>query len=266
MSIDFLNKQHLVDEVISQDVSLQINSLLQKHYKHSLNFDNKSIKELQDEFQENSYIKISKFVPPAIETSIKGEVYNLLDRYAVRKEIFVEETNNTPRFMSVVRQVDIAREGKIIPKLYYSKVFTNFISKLVGEDAIFCPFENEKFVISRMSQPGDTHGWHWDDYSYSLIWFVECPPSDLGGALQFIPNTSWDKSNPKIDYYLSNYPVQTKTHVAGDAYILKADTSMHRVEPIKENAVRVMLALTWASAKDLEKTITHETMNELYVD
>ncbi|TFI52620.1 ArpA protein [Mastigocladus laminosus UU774] len=253
-------------ESLKIDLTNQIDFLLEKHYNSSNNYCNlNNMDAVSKEFRENSYIKLSKFVPPVIETAIRGEVYNLLNKWGVRKEMYVKETDGTPRFLNVVRQADIAREGRIIPFLYYSSVFKSFISKVIGENVLFCPYDQEKFVISRMDKPGDTHGWHWDDYSYSLIWFMECPPPELGGSLEFIPNTKWNKSNPRVEQFLQNHPVQIRHHVAGEAYLLKADTSMHRVTPLKDNAVRVMLAYTWASPNDLQKNITHETMENLYV-
>lgn len=265
MDNQILTRQPQLENLIEVDLASQINQLIKKHYSEKSSYTPDEIKKIAQRFQEDSYVKISGILPSVISTAVRAEVYSLLEKYAGRKELFVKETDNTPRFMSTVRQVDIARNGKIIPLVYESELFLDFISQIVGEKAIFCPYEKEQYVISRMAEEGDTHGWHWDDYSYSLIWFMEAPPPELGGNLEFIPNTTWDKNNPRIDYYLKNYQVQTRHHSAGEAYLLKADTCLHRVSPLKENAARVMLAYTWASPSDIAKNISHETLDQLYV-
>jgi hypothetical protein len=249
----------------NSDISENIEDLLQQHYLSNSLFNDSLMAEMADRFQAESYIKLTNFVPPSIQNTVRAEVYHLLDRYSLRKQIFVKATGNTPRFMETVRQSDIAAGGQIIPWLYHSEVFINFISQIVGEQAIVCPYEDEKFLISRMTEPGDTHGWHWDDYSYNLVWLIECPPPELGGTLEFIPNTIWDKDHPNVDYYLATRTVQRRNHATGDAYLLKANTSMHHVTPLKANTVRIMLVLTWAGKEDLAKNITHETMEEVYV-
>ncbi|MEU8435238.1 hypothetical protein AB0F18_20410 [Streptomyces sp. NPDC029216] len=79
---------------------------------------------------------------------------------------------------------------------------------------------------------GDTHGVHTDDYPYALVLFLEAPdtPAD-GGLLQYVPHTS------ALDV-LDNGPVHTRHHRAGDAYLLRSDTTAHRVSPLSRPGVR----------------------------
>lgn len=242
----------------------QVDNLLYKHYFESHFFDDARREELAKCFQENSYVKINNFAPAVIETIIKGEVYELLQKYAVRRNVQVKATSNTPRIMNNVGQPIIAQEAQLIPTLYHSKVLMQFLSVIVGRKVTPCPYEKEKFVINQMSKKGDTHGWHWDDYSYSFVWLLESPPPELGGVLEIVPNTRWDKSNPRVEYYLEKFPILQRHHSTGDTYLIKGDTTMHRVAPLKKDVSRVILSIAWANEDDLNKQISHETMIEMY--
>jgi hypothetical protein len=65
------------------------------------------------------------------------------------------------------------------------------------------PYEPEQFVITALDQDGDTHGWHWDDYSFALVWIIDCPPVAYGGFVQCVPHTEWDKNDPRLHKWLS---------------------------------------------------------------
>lgn len=117
-----------------------------------------------------------------------------------------------------------------------------------------------------MTQAGDSHGWHWDDYTYSMVWVVDAPadPAD-GGGLEFVPNTTWDKDQPRIDWHLSNNEILSGPVAPGMAYLLRADTALHRVAPLRrEGLVRTVLVYTYGSLDDLTREVTHETMEDVY--
>ncbi|MEO3704472.1 HalD/BesD family halogenase [Trichormus azollae] len=264
MSIPLLDMESSFSINHSEDVSVQVDQLLRKHYFERGLFTENLLQDLAKSFQNEAYVKIPNFVPPVIETGVRGEVCNLLDQHALRRELFLKVTSNTPRFMENVRQADIKQKGKIIPAIYHSEALMFFLSMIVKDEVILCPFEQEKYLITRMTQSGDTHGWHWDDYSYSLVWFMEAPPPELGGTLELIPNTHWDKENPNVEYYLEHFPIQSRSHAKGDVYLIKADTTMHRVTPLRGNITRTIVNMAWANKGDLEKEISHETIIDMY--
>ena len=243
-------------------VSSQIDSLLSEHYS----FGDNLLRRLASEFQDTCYVKLPSFAPPVIETGIKGEVAYMLDRHATRRDVSIKATGNTPRYMYSVSQSAIAEHGQLIPSFYCSTHLLSFLSKIAGEKVVLSPYDGDKFVITKMTSRGDTHGWHWDDYSYSLVWIMESPPSHIGAATEFITDTVWDKSNDKnVEQYISNRKVESRYHKTGDVYFLKANTTMHRVSPLKEDATRIILNMGWANEQDLTKDITHETMEEIYI-
>lgn len=244
-----------------ESIETQVDILLHEHYFES-NMHN--LAALAKSFYKDAYVKIPNFAPPLLEIGVRGETFDLLNNHAVRRDMYLKVTSNTPRFMENVRQVNIKRYGQLISAIYHSESLLSFLSAIVGTKVILCPYEEEKFLITRMSKCGDTHGWHWDDYSYSLVWFIEAPSPRFGGTVELIPNTNWDKKDPQVQYYLDNNQVQQREHKTGDVYLIKADTTMHRVAPLTSDAIRIIVNMAWANEADLQKNITHETIAEMY--
>jgi hypothetical protein len=166
--------------------------------------------------------------------------------------------------MSTVSQQAIARGGTVIPDVYGSGSLKGFLSRLAGEPVHGCPWEDEKFVIIRQEKAGDTHGWHWGDFSFTVIWLIEVPPAEFGGSLQTVRNTHWDKEDPRVEEWLAGADIETWDHVTGDLYFLRSDTTLHRTIPLNRPATRIILNTCWGSYSDTLKVQTHETMEAMF--
>lgn len=216
-------------------------------------------------FREEGYVRVPSFAPPAVVEAVRREAHELHARLSVRRELVMEATGNTPRKLTNVRSVDVAREGRFIPALYYSQALTRRMAEIFGEPCHVVPYENERFMLLSESRAGDTHGWHWDDYAFSLIWLIEAPPPEMGGWVEFVPRTLWHKGDPDtVNFYLRERKVERRDHVRDDVYLLRGDTSMHRVAPLHGDVLRLVLNLAWASTEDLSREISHETLDGLY--
>ncbi|MGA6138011.1 ArpA protein [Acinetobacter sp. TUM15071] len=210
-------------------------------------------------FLRDGYLKVTNLIPDNIKELFYAEVRELLGKYAKRRDLHMESTGNTPRFMSNVRQVDIAEYGQVIPAVYHSESLIKFLGKLAKEEIIPNPWEFEKFIINNQHKVGDTHGFHWGDYPYSMIWIVEAPPLKYGGILECVPHTYWDKKNARIKEHLLRNPVKNYHHETGDIYLLKSDTTLHRVTPLEQDATRIIVNMAWERARDINREVTHET-------
>jgi hypothetical protein len=207
--------------------------------------------DLRGRFHRDGFIKVRDIVPDEVRESIRDEVFGLLEENAERRDLLLETTGKTPRFMSVVRSELIGEQGDLINRVYRSKVLLAALARIAGEELLSCPSADEEFLITRQEKKGDTHGWHWGDFSFALIWIIDTPALEVGGMLQCVPHTSWDKSNPRIHRYLCANPIATYGFVPGDLYFLRTDTTLHRTVPLDHDARRIILNMTWASAKDL---------------
>lgn len=212
--------------------------------------------DLYNRFRRDGFIKVRGVVSDEVRESVRDEVLRLLDKNAERRDLLLETTGGTPRFMSVVRSEFIAAESELINRIYRCDALVSALSRIAGEALYPCPSADEEFLITRQEKVGDTHGWHWGDFSFALIWIIDTPALEAGGMLQCVPHTAWDKSRPRIHDYLCANPIATHGFVPGDLYLLRTDTTLHRTVPLNRDARRIILNMTWAAAKDVTGTPT----------
>lgn len=216
-------------------------------------FDPPAALDLETRFHRDGFVLVRDIVGDAVRQAVREEVMTVLDVEVERRDLYLETTGNTPRFMSVVRSEVIAEHGRLIGSLYRSVPLLKTLSRIAGEALFPCPSRDEEFLITRQEKKGDTHGWHWGDFSFALIWIIDTPPVSVGGMLQCVPHTRWDKSNPRIHEYLCASPIATYGFRPGDIYFLRTDTTLHRTVPLTGDARRIILNMTWAARKDLER-------------
>lgn len=211
------------------------------------------------------FAKISFLVPDDIKDAVAREVRGLIDDVGTRRELRFRQTGDTPRRMRNARQDEIAARSRLIPEIYRSVALASMLAEIAGDSVLPCPYEPEQYVVTRLERAGDTHGWHWDDYSYAVVWIIECPPVDYGGFVQCVPGTTWNKEQPAIGRALLSGPTYSFGLAPGDIYLMRTRTTMHRVYPIS-GGVRTIINMAFASAADLDRQITHETMDDLWSD
>lgn len=196
---------------------------------------------------------VTNLIKKSTIDEVKKDAERLLSLSAERRDLHLATTDYTPRYMSVVRSEEIIEHGQLIKDLYVSGEARKLVELISGESLENCPREDEELLISLHEKKGDTHGWHWGDYSYALIWVLESPPIEVGGLLQCVPHTDWDKTNPQINKYLSNNPIDTYAFKSGDVYLLRTDTTLHRTLPLSMDSKRIMLNMTFATKQDSAK-------------
>lgn len=219
----------------------------------------------RQEFRATGFAKVGFLLAVSLRESVGAEVLRLVERAGVRRDLRFAETGNTPRRMRNVRQAEIDTLGTVIPRVYESTSLRKALSTVAGEPLLPCPYLPERYVITRLERSGDTHGWHWDDYAFALVWVIECPPSADGGSVQGVPHTRWNKHDAGVDRILAEGPIHSWQLRPGDAYLLRTDTTMHRVEPIRRGR-RTILNMAFASRHDLTRSVSHETMDNLWAD
>lgn len=206
---------------------------------------------------------VSFLVPEVVKQAVAAEVNSLLDTAGVRRDLQFVETDDTPRRMRNVRRQEVASEGSVIKEIYRSRALLDLLAAVVNEPVHPCPYEPEQYVITGLEKEGDTHGWHWDDYAFALVWVVDCPPVEDGGFVQWVPGTTWNKQEPSISRAFTSRPIYSAALSPGDLYLMRTDTSLHRVYPLRDGRRRI-LNMGFASTADLGRDLTHETMDKLW--
>ncbi len=217
--------------------------------------DQGRLRKFSQRFRRFGIVTVTELIAANVRKGVRQEAEALLDNFAERRDLRLATTDYTRRSMSVVPSETIAGNGRLIPTLYKNEALLRTLQAIAGEPMLPCPKNDEEFLISRHERAGDTHGWHWGDFSFALIWVLVAPDIDAGGLLQCVPHTDWDKTAPRIHQYLCENPIDTYHFSSGDVYFLRTDTTLHRTIPLRRDATRIMLNMTFASAKDLHKDL-----------
>ena len=139
------------------------------------------------------------------------------------------ETQNTPRRMSTLSG-NVLNNNSVISTLYQHPILLKYFENLTGLPVIECDDQIENIVATMLTNVGDTHGWHTDDYPFAFIMCLEGVSGNSGGNLEIK-----GENGCVFEVQLS----------AGDAYFMRSDLLQHRVKPITKNARRVILNFTY---------------------
>ena len=195
---------------------------------------------LARDFQSTGYVHL----PGLLRTEIFGlaflEMMELKQRAKPRH--FLMPGFETERRLRTVGGQVIRSTAPGLVNLYSNSELRRLLVLLTGAEVHPCANAQEFIVANFLSEPGATHGWHLDDPPYALILFFESPSAGHGGELEFIPNWHRFCLTRSLDpCHAVERPaelgrreglVQVRHHEVGDAYLLRADTCLHRVTPL----------------------------------
>lgn len=235
-------------------------------YNHLHYLGEERLSQLRNDFLENSVVMIDSLLPDPLKVALSAEANYLMATKGKRRDLLMKVSGNTPRHYFSVGRDSIANHGKLIPAFFHSEIIRNFLTYLHGAEVSKVPYDPEEYIINSQQHTGDTHGWHWDDYTFALIWMVEAPALDDGALIEYIPDTTWDKSDYEncVTKVLESNTIQTMYVPQDCCYFMKANTTLHRVSPLTGDSKRTVIVFTYASEEDFQNQITHETMEEIY--
>jgi len=231
---------------------------------HSSSFSNKKLWDLKQTLASTGYVRLNDLLPENWKQVLRDEAIRLTEQSARRIDIVVETTDNSPRKMKTVNFSEITKNSPFIQSLYSSPALRKVLDTVAGTKISDCDYDEERMTMTRQENAGDTHGWHWGDYQWALIFIIEAPAVEHGGMLQCIPHTNWDKSAPQINRHIINNAIQSYYHATGDIYFFQTDTTLHRTYPLEKDCTRIILNFTFAGVNDETRDHQHETMNQIY--
>lgn len=214
-------------------------------------------------FEELGFGLIPYVLPDSVKQVLSDEIQELVRTGGVRRDLQLKETGNSHRKMRNVNAAEIREHDGWVDAVYRSPALREALSKVAGEPVKICPYLPEQYIITSLESRGDTHGWHWDDYSFAVIFVVEVPPLELGGFVQTVSGTSWDKEDPKVFQKLVDGVIRSHELKPWDLYLLRTDTTLHQVHPLL-GGKRTIVNMSYAANRDDGKNISHETMEELF--
>ena len=219
--------------------------------------------DLRSAFARDGFVDVTPAVTCALRERVAAEATAALDRHGVRRDVRIAATGMSPRRYRVAPRDGIAASCPAAAAAYRSADLLALVANVAGEVVVPVPYVPEEFIATRLERTGDTHGWHWDDYAYALVWIAGAPPATAGAALERVTGVPWDKTRPGIEAVLAER-TPLRAHVpAGSVYLLRADTTLHRVAPLLCDARRDALCFSYAPARDIERAVTHETLDAI---
>lgn len=193
---------------------------------------------LHAHYRDLHHVPFPGFVCDQFFPQLKRDVDGLLGR-KMRRDFLMECMDNSPRRMNVVNGNAIEQLSAFIPALYNDPQILAFLSAVVGEEVIPLVDDIDRYVINQLQQSSDTFGAHYDDYPLSFVIIMESPGAEGGGYAEMVPNAT---SLSQLEESPIRLPLR-----AGDAYLLKADTTAHRVAPLKIDALRTAINLAYTT-------------------
>jgi hypothetical protein len=215
---------------------------------------NGSVTALADTFDRDHYVRLPGLLTSEGLEALRAEAVHL-EQFARRRDFLMESMENSPRHMTTIGGHTIVEHSSLIPNLYANAQLIELIRHIVSIDIQPVPDRVERFVINYLHKPGDVHGAHFDDHPIAFVAFLEVPPHGTGGELEMVP-----RAQSLLD--IESDEVRRLSHDAGDCYLLKTDTSAHRVAPLRAPARRVVLNMAFASPESAK--IKSESASLLY--
>lgn len=205
------------------------------HGKQLLSPDNLDV--LRTKLNEFGYVKIPGFLQGQEYELLKSDIHCLEKRISRRD--FMMPGYRTPRHLHVAGGRLIRAMCPSIIAAYSNVGILSFITQIVGRTLYQIDHPEEFVVVNFLTKKNDTHGWHLDDPRYAFIVAITVP--EEGGCIEIIPHwkqflQSLKKDipdlNDQVEHARKSTLVIKEQLEIGDAYLLDAAESLHRVTPV----------------------------------
>ncbi|WP_052230593.1 hypothetical protein [Streptomyces sp. CT34] len=186
---------------------------------------------LRGRFAADGYLPLPGLIRPDLLRALHDETRRL-EKLAIRRDFAMESMADSPRRMTILGGQIIAAESALIPRLYGDAELIGLIGRIAQLPTVPVRDPVERYVLNILHREGDTHGAHTDDYPLALVLFVEAPLDREGdGLLEYVRHTT--------DLHAwGTRAVRCAHHCPGDAYLLRSDTTAHRVTPLNRPGLR----------------------------
>lgn len=241
----------IINEALKNGSQQQIESLLENHF-FKKNADNKrKLELLSKKFKHNHYIRLENFMPFVLQTGARGETSELLN-YSSSTVSMTDSYTNEALTVLQVSQTDIEHRSCIIPALYYSQSLRQLLSLLTASEVIPYSSKNKGLSITYTNTADYCEGWHCVEQAYQLVWFIEAPRKEAGGAFEYIVKSS--NKDLISNYQISKHQIQQKYHKSGDAFLLNTDACLQRFSPFSPGSERVVINMSFANGPRFQRT------------
>ncbi|MGW3539598.1 HalD/BesD family halogenase [Nocardia niigatensis] len=231
---------------------MQAHSTIDTALRHLKGVDPSALQHARNRLAETGIARLGFLLPHRVKRVLAAEALALLDHHRQWGELLPEGEGVTRQPVDLTEQ-EVAAHAFCIPRLYDCEPLRHSLSVVAAEPVLPCP-DTERYRVSRLHHDDSAGEWHWDDYAFALVLVVECPPLADGGFVQTVAHTRRDWDHADIYRTLTRNPIHSWEIQPGDLYLMRADTTLHRVHPFAHGR-RTIVAMTFASGSDSERDL-----------
>ncbi|WNJ60055.1 hypothetical protein WGA77_04300 [Nocardia seriolae] len=212
--------------------------------KHLRKVDPSALAHARNRLAETGIARLSFLLPHRVKRTLAAEALALLDHHRQWGELLPEGEGGERGQVDLTEQ-EVAAHASCIPGLYDCEPLRHSLSMITAEPVLPCP-DARRYTVSRLHHDDSVGQWHWDDYAFALVLVVECPPLSDGGFVQTVAHTRRDWDHADIYRTLTRNPIRSWELYPGDLYLMRADTTLHRVHPFV-NGRRTTVAMAFTA-------------------
>ncbi|WP_405488774.1 hypothetical protein [Nocardia sp. NBC_00511] len=230
---------------------MQSHSTLDMAHKHLRRVDTDALGHARNRLAETGIARLSFLLPYRVRRMLAAEALTVLDHHRQWGER-LPEAQDLPRRPVDLDEPEVTAHAPAIPQLYDCESLRDNLSVIAAEPVL--PFPGcHRFTVSRAHHDDSAGQWHWEQHAFTLVLIVECPPLEEGGFVQTVAHTDRDWDHHDVYRTLTRNPIHSWELHPGDLYLMRTDTTLHRVHPFTHGR-RTVLAMTFASRANLEQT------------
>ncbi|MGW4529676.1 HalD/BesD family halogenase [Nocardia sp. NPDC004340] len=223
---------------------MRVHNTVDTARRHLREVDPSALDHARKRLAETGIAKLSFLLPHRVKRVLAAETLALLDHHRQWGEL-LPEGEGLARQQVDLTGADVAAHTACIPRLYDCEPLRHSLSVITAEPVLPCP-EPERFHVSRRRHDDALGRWHWDAYAFTLVLVVECPPLAEGGFVQTVAHTCPDPYDADVHRILTRNPIHSWELGPGDLYLLRTDTTLHRVHPFAHGR-RTTVAMSFAA-------------------
>ncbi|MRH91359.1 hypothetical protein GFY24_28625 [Nocardia sp. SYP-A9097] len=227
---------------------MQHHSTVDAARKHLSAVDPTALRHARDRLAETGIARLGFLLPHRVKRTLAAEALALVDHHLDWEGPGQEAPG---RHTVDIDSREVVARSQCIPQLYDCKPLRHKLTEVASQHVLPCPAPR-RFTVRRRHHDDVAGRWHWDDYTFALVLVVECPPLEDGGFVQTVAHTTRSRFQSEVYRTLTRNPIHSHELQAGDLYLMRTDTTLHRVHPFAHGR-RTVVGMHFASAADLAR-------------
>ncbi len=207
---------------------------------------------LRPAFEQDAVLVLRGLFSGAGLAMMQAEIKRLRS-HAIRRDFVMDPPHGTARHMSTLGSKELASLSSMVPMLYEDPDLRRLVSNVFGVPVSLLELATYPYGLNDLHLPGDVHGTHLDDYPVTVIFAFDTPERDGGGVLEYVK----DAESPAD---LETKQVRRLQLSPGDCYLLRADTTAHRVSPLRTGRRTVLSCVYGSPGHETSSLLTEDRL------